>query len=187
MERITWNRTAHSSQFKAVRTSVLGAVPAGSSARNCLAHAVAGASLFCTQQAFSAANMASGWPLDQPRTLTDGRPNPSWVPSDMDVPIESGEEDQYVPRMIQAMEEMERRYQVPDFLLVVDGADPYERDQLPSAELLRMTREQMLERDLWLYQWADERKLPTVFITGGNYGYHSWEVYAGFRSTNAPD
>jgi acetoin utilization deacetylase AcuC-like enzyme len=125
-------------------------------------------------------HMASGWPLDQPRTLTDGRPNPSWVPSDMDVPIESGEEDQYVPRMIQAMEEMERRYQVPDFLLVVDGADPYERDQLPSAELLRMTREQMLERDLWLYQWADERKLPTVFVTGGNYGYHSWEVYAGF-------
>lgn len=125
-------------------------------------------------------HMASGWPLDQPRVLPDGRPNPSWIPSDMDVPIESGEEDQYVPRMVQAMEEMEQRHRTPDFLLVVDGADPYERDQLPSTQLLKMTRAQLLERDLWLYRWAEERKLPTVFVTAGNYGYHSWEVYAGF-------
>lgn len=125
-------------------------------------------------------HMARGWPLDQPRTLPDGRPNPSWIPSDIDVPIESGEEDLYVPRLVSALEEMQRRFGVPDFLLVVDGSDPYERDQLPSAELLKMSAEQMLERDTLLYQLARRYDIPTVFVMAGNYGYHSWEVYSAF-------
>ncbi|MCG8477754.1 MAG: histone deacetylase, partial [Spirochaetales bacterium] len=73
-------------------------------------------------------HMAQGWPLDQPRDMPDGRLNPSYIPSDIDVPIEEGEESTYLPRLEAAMEELERRYSLPDFLLVVDGADPYERD-----------------------------------------------------------
>ncbi|TVR71087.1 MAG: histone deacetylase [Spirochaetaceae bacterium] len=125
-------------------------------------------------------HMAAGWPLDQPERLPDGRPNPSFVPSDVDIPISPGEEAQYVPRLAAAMEEMEKRFGIPDFLLVVDGSDPYERDQLPSTQLLRMTREQLLERDILLYKWAARHSLPTTFVMAGNYGYHSWEVYAGF-------
>lgn len=126
------------------------------------------------------AHMAHGWPLDQPEIFPDGRPNPSWVPSDIDIPIARGEEEQYVPRLKSAMLAMEEQFGIPDFLLVVDGSDPYERDQLPSASLLSMTREQLLERDTLLYQWAMKREMPTVFVMAGNYGYHSWEVYAGF-------
>lgn len=125
-------------------------------------------------------HMARGWPLDQPRTLPDGRPNPSWVPSDIDVPIDSCEEHTYLPRLRAAMGEMEERYGIPEFLLVVDGADPYERDQLPSAELLKMTGPQLLERDLFLYNWGRERRVPMLFVMAGNYGYHSWEVYSAF-------
>lgn len=125
-------------------------------------------------------HMAHGWPLDQPEFLPDGRPNPSYVPSDIDIPIASGEEDRYVSELMWGMGEMETRYGVPDFLLVVDGSDPYEKDQLPSTQDLRMTRDQLLERDVFLYRWGMERNLPTVFVMAGNYGYHSWEVYAGF-------
>ena len=125
-------------------------------------------------------HMAKGWPLDQPVTLDDGRDNPSYVPSDIDVPIDSGEESQYLPRLKEAMEEMERRYPLPDFLLVVNGADPYERDQLPSAELLKMSREDLLERDRYLYRWFRERSIPALFVMAGNYGYHSWEIYSQF-------
>ena len=32
-------------------------------------------------------HMADGWPMDQPRILSDGTPNPSFVPSTIDVPI----------------------------------------------------------------------------------------------------
>lgn len=125
-------------------------------------------------------HMAHGWPLDQPRTFPDGRANPSWTPSDIDIPIARGEEHHYVPRLTSALQEMEHRYGIPDFLLVVDGADPYERDQLPSAELLKMSGDQLLERDTLLYQWARRNDLPTVFVMAGNYGYHSWEVYSAF-------
>lgn len=125
-------------------------------------------------------HMAQGWPLDQPRTLPDGRPNPSHIPSDIDVPIDVGEEHTYLPRLAEAMEELERRYPLPDFLLVVDGADPYERDQLPSTTLLKMRRDQLLERDTMLYRWSRDRTVPALFVMAGNYGYHSWEIYSQF-------
>ena len=37
-------------------------------------------------------HMATGWPLDGPRHLKDGTPNPVFTPSDIDIPIEAGEE-----------------------------------------------------------------------------------------------
>lgn len=125
-------------------------------------------------------HMADGWPLDQPRELSDGRPNPSYVPSDIDIPVAAGGEAHYVPRLREAMAEMESRYDAPDFVLVVDGADPYERDQLPSAELLKMSRESLFERDSFLYRWVRERSIPSLFVMAGNYGYHSWEIYSQF-------
>lgn len=125
-------------------------------------------------------HMAHGWPLDQPATLADGRPNPSYTPSTIDIPIAAGEEEHYVPRLKEGMETLERTQPLPDFLLVVDGSDPYERDQLPSAELLKMSGAQLLERDLYLYQWGKDRQIPMLFVMAGNYGYNSWEVYTAF-------
>jgi acetoin utilization deacetylase AcuC-like enzyme len=125
-------------------------------------------------------HMADGWPMDQPRILSDGTPNPSFVPSTIDVPIAAGEEGEYLFRLQNAMEQMEDRFGVPDFVLVVDGADPYERDQLPSAELLKMTAAQLLARDAYLYRWVRTRAVPSLFVMAGNYGYHSWEVYSQF-------
>lgn len=125
-------------------------------------------------------HMASGWPMDQPKALDDGRPNPSFTPSTVDIPIESGEEREYVPRLIAGMADLEARFGVPDFVLVVDGSDPYERDQLPSTQLLKMSAAQMLERDMFLYRWVRDRDLPALFVMAGNYGYHSWEIYSQF-------
>jgi acetoin utilization deacetylase AcuC-like enzyme len=125
-------------------------------------------------------HMAQGWPMDQPRTLADGRANPSFVPSDIDIPVESGDEHTYMARLREAIDEMERRYPLPDFVLVVNGADPYERDQLPSAELLKMSREQLLERDRFVYRWIRAKGLPSLYVMAGNYGYHSWEIYSQF-------
>lgn len=125
-------------------------------------------------------HMAAGWPMDQPRVFENGAPNPSFVPSTIDVPIAEGEEAHYVPRMVAALEQLESRYPRPDFILVVDGADPYERDQLPSARLLQMTKEQLYQRDTQLYRWTCRIGAATLFVMAGNYGYHSWEIYSQF-------
>jgi len=37
-------------------------------------------------------HMARGWPLDQPERDTDGRLNPSFIPSTIDILMEAGEE-----------------------------------------------------------------------------------------------
>lgn len=125
-------------------------------------------------------HMAEGWPMDQPRVFENGTPNPSFIPSTIDVPIAEGEEEQYVPRMVAALDQLESKYPRPDFVLVVDGADPYERDQLPSAEPLQMTKEQLYQRDAYLYRWTRRLGAATLFVMAGNYGYHSWEIYSQF-------
>ena len=125
-------------------------------------------------------HMADGWPLDQPHHLPDGTPNPCHLPSTVDIPIASGEEETYIDRLKAGMRTMEETSELPDFVIVVDGSDPYERDQLKSTQLLKMSSAALLERDIFLYQWVRRHNIPAVFVMAGNYGYHSWEIYTQF-------
>ena len=124
-------------------------------------------------------HMASGWPLDSPEFGPDGSLNPSHIPSDIDVPIESGEEDRYVPELAAALDRLDR-YPRPDLVLVELGADPYEKDGLPSTAKLKLTLPQMLERDLLIYDFLQRRGLPQAYLMAGGYGEHAWEPYPPF-------
>jgi acetoin utilization deacetylase AcuC-like enzyme len=131
------------------------------------------------------AHMARGWPLDEAPVDEHGRPNPSFVPSDIDVPIDSGEERLYNPRLAEALERLAAlplpgEPARPDLAIVVAGADAYEADELPSARLLRLSRVQMLERDQQIYRFLDGHGVPAAFLMSGGYGPHSWEVFAQF-------
>jgi acetoin utilization deacetylase AcuC-like enzyme len=124
-------------------------------------------------------HMASGWPLDGPTLLADGRPNPSFVPSDIDIPVESGEEPYYLERLHVGLQQLEDGKAV-DLAIVVCGADPYEQDALPSAAPLKLSLSQMFERDKLIYTWLMERNIPAVFLMAGGYGDDVWRVYAQF-------
>jgi acetoin utilization deacetylase AcuC-like enzyme len=124
-------------------------------------------------------HMARGWPLDGPPILADGTPNLSFVPSDIDIPIESGEEAHYVDRLKAGLQQLERLGKA-DLAIVVCGSDPYEKDELPSTAGLRLTLDQMLERDQLVYTFLNERKIPAAFVMAGGYGDHVWQVYAQF-------
>lgn len=127
-------------------------------------------------------HMASGWPLDSPRLKEDGSLNPSWFPGDVDIPIEAGEENQYIGRLIEALENLEADNGLPDLFFVVGGVDPYEKDELPSTDLLNLTREQMADRDMALYRFFSSRNRPQAWVAAGGYGGHSWEVHGDFLS-----
>lgn len=124
-------------------------------------------------------HMARGWPLDCPALLADGRVNPSFVPSDIDIPIESGEEQYYLARLGTGLRQLTEGKAV-DLAIVVCGADPYEKDELPSAALLKLSLSQMFERDKMIYNWLIERNIPAVFLMAGGYGDDVWRVYAQF-------
>lgn len=124
-------------------------------------------------------HMASGWPLDGESRLNDGSPNPSFIESDIDIPIESGEEEHYLPRLHTGLSQLEEKSRA-DLAIVVCGADPYEHDELPSTAPLKLTLGQMFERDRLLYTWFRERNIPAVFLMAGGYGDEVWRVYAQF-------
>ena len=131
-------------------------------------------------------HMARGWPLDEPPVDEAGHPNPSFTPSDIDLPIEEGEESLYVERLAGGLQEL-RRLSRPELALVVAGADPYEHDELPSTGPLRLTREQLLERDLLIDSTLRGWDIPAAWVMAGGYGERSWEVYHQFLAKVLPE
>jgi acetoin utilization deacetylase AcuC-like enzyme len=130
-------------------------------------------------------HMARGWPLDQPERDPSGRLNPSFIPSTIDIPIESGEEALYIPRLKAGLERLAGTGR-PDLALVVCGADPYELDELPSTSGLRLTLEQLLERDQLVYAFLESLAVPGAWVMSGGYGRNSWRVYTQFLEWALP-
>jgi acetoin utilization deacetylase AcuC-like enzyme len=131
-------------------------------------------------------HMARGWPLDGEPTDGSGRLRPSFVPSDIDIPVASGEEDRYVDRLVEGLNRL-RQFPVPDLALVVYGADPYEKDALASTRELKLTLAQMKARDLAVYRFLQEQKIPAAYLMAGGYGPDAWEVYVQFLETVLPE
>ena len=124
-------------------------------------------------------HMARGWPLDGPAKLADGRPNPCFIPSDIDIPIEAGEEAAYIERLKTGLDRIEELGSA-DLAIVVSGADPFEKDELPSTAGLKLSLEQMLARDQMVYNFLAQRRVPAAYLMAGGYGDAVWQVYAQF-------
>jgi acetoin utilization deacetylase AcuC-like enzyme len=126
-------------------------------------------------------HMARGWPLDE-ESLSAARPGRApLLPSDIDIGIEAGEEETYTSRLQQGLLRLaERSGAGPELAVVVDGADPYEHDGLPSSAPLALTLAQCLERDRLIYDFLQERHIPSAWIMAGGYGERAWEPVAHF-------
>lgn len=125
-------------------------------------------------------HMANGWPLDRPEYDAQGKFNRAYCKSDIDIGIQSGEENTYISRMLEGMAQMEERYGKPDLAIILLGVDPYEKDELPSTQVLKLTEEQMLERDREIFEFLDSRKIPSAYTMAGGYGRDSWEAHYNF-------
>src|SRR5690606_188347 len=117
-------------------------------------------------------HMKSNWPLDSATHDEHNQLHPWFIPSTIDIPIASGEEDQYLQQLSQGLECLKKVHPQPSMAVVVLGADPYELDELPSAQGINLSLEQMLERDLLLFRFLQNKKVPTLYVMGGGYGAH---------------
>jgi acetoin utilization deacetylase AcuC-like enzyme len=124
-------------------------------------------------------HMAEGWPLDEPEYDGSGQLNPSYVPSDIDVPIPRGGEADYLARLDEGLARLDRHPR-PDLALVLSGADPYAGDELASAGQLQLSLDQLLQRDRRIYTFLEERGIPKAYLMAGGYGTDSWRVYSQF-------
>jgi acetoin utilization deacetylase AcuC-like enzyme len=121
-------------------------------------------------------HMATGWPLDLPEIGPDGLAHPSFVASDYDIPVASGEESEYLPRLAAVLDALGERA-LPDIAYVVGGVDPYEHDELPSTQGLRLSLEQLVERDRLVFEFLYDRGIPQAWLMAGGYGVRAWEPY----------
>jgi len=120
-------------------------------------------------------HMAQGWPLDGSLPKN----HPSWIPSDIDIPIESGEEHWYLERLEKAYKKLGTGSK-PDLAIVLAGADPWENDALASTKLLNLSFEEMKQRDRLTYLFLEDARVPSLWLTAGGYGEDSWQVHATF-------
>ncbi len=124
-------------------------------------------------------HMAEGWPLDSAVDHASSNQAPWFIPSDIDIPINDSENDQYNDKLSQGLHSLEKMNQ-PDYIMVVHGSDPYEKDQLPSSGKLNLTLDQMLERDMLVYKFAKKFDVPFLHLLAGGYGVYAHEPYNHF-------
>jgi acetoin utilization deacetylase AcuC-like enzyme len=120
-------------------------------------------------------HMKDGWPLNE-----GGPTDPWFIPSNIDIEISEGEEGQYLSKLTNGLSDLESNFPRPDIVVVVDGADPYCEDALPSTALLKLSKEQMLERNKLVYHFLKDRNIPQSYCMAGGYGKKSWEIYFQF-------
>jgi len=124
-------------------------------------------------------HMANGWPLDGDEYDLNGNFNPSFTPSDIDIPMAKGEDHLYIHRLQEGLDRLDR-WAHPDLAVVVSGADPYLKDELPSTSDLKLSLSQLKQRDLLTYNFLKDRDIPRAYVMAGGYGDSCWEVYAQF-------
>ena len=124
-------------------------------------------------------HMAHGWPLDGEKYDRAGNLNPSFIDSDIDIPMARGEDHLYVSRLQEGLNTL-GNFSRPDLAVVVSGVDPFEKDELPSTGDLKLSLEQLMQRDLLVYKFLKERRIPKAYLMAGGYGESSWQVYAQF-------
>lgn len=126
-------------------------------------------------------HMARGWPLDGPPVFSDGTANPVFMPSDIDIPVEAGAEDHYLTCLKDGLTRMASLGSA-DLAIVVSGADPYVKDELPSAAGLKLSLEQLMARDRMVYTFLKDQQVPAAFLMAGGYGDEVWRVFTQFLS-----
>jgi acetoin utilization deacetylase AcuC-like enzyme len=122
-------------------------------------------------------HMKDGWPLDSQDTK-----NLCFTPSFIDLNIGKGEEKKYLTQLELGLKTLDQTF-IPDIVFVVDGADPYEFDELPSTSLLKLTKEEMFSRDRMVYEFLLERKIPQAWVMAGGYGHRVYEIYSQFLNS----
>ena len=124
-------------------------------------------------------HMAHGWPLDGKKYDRAGNLNPSFTDSDIDIAMARGEDHLYLSRLQEGLNKLGKSSR-PDLAVVVSGVDPFEKDELPSTDDLKLSLEQLMQRDLLVYEFLKERRTPKAYLMAGGYGESSWQVYAQF-------
>lgn len=125
-------------------------------------------------------HQATNWPLDSEKHDRDGNLNPWFIPSDIDIPITKDLNRNYNQLLLEGLVTLNEKFPKPDFVFVVNGADPFEEDVLESSNEIQLTRQEMLTRDINVYEFIKKTNAPMQYVMAGGYGEKVFEMYIQF-------
>ena len=96
--------------------------------------------------------------------------------SDIDVPILESENRLYLEKTESAITEALRRF-APELVLYVAGSDPYEKDVLPGTKFIRLSLDEIRQRDQYVIDIFAKLGIPLAMVFAGGYGPDVWEVH----------
>jgi len=96
--------------------------------------------------------------------------------STIDVPIRCNESAQYLPRLKAALELALAQFK-PDLCIFVQGSDAYEKDAATGGRLMKLTLEQLRQRDEYVIDTLADRGIATALVFSGGYGPDAWRVH----------
>ncbi len=105
------------------------------------------------------------------------------VPADVDVPIRPGTTgERYLALLRKHLPQAIEQAQ-PDLIIYVAGTDVYKDDPLGGLDL---SAQDVLERDMFVIDWARSRGIPIAVVLSGGYSAESWRLhYNTIRETIA--
>lgn len=96
--------------------------------------------------------------------------------SNKDIAVEQKEQDRYLEMLQEGLTASVQEFQ-PDFVLLVDGSDAYEKDVLPGTKFLKLPLSVMQKRSEFIIDLFADRKTPLSLVFAGGYGPDVWEVH----------
>lgn len=125
-------------------------------------------------------HMAKGWPLDSERLDVNGNLNPWFIPSNIDIGIDEENHHQYIDLLKNGLNNLKDNYTKPDLAIIVQGSDPYEHDGLESSSHLHLSKNELLERDILVYEFLKNNNISQAYVISGGYGEQAYQIYNQF-------
>lgn len=115
-------------------------------------------------------HMKKGWPLDGSLLYPQTHSN-------LDIPV--GPDENYLNLLKVNLEQTLHQHQF-DLALIVQGSDPYEKDALQSSHEIALTRDELNERDRFVFDLLKKHQIQQAYVMSGGYGEASAEIYRDF-------
>ncbi len=115
-------------------------------------------------------HMKYGWPLN------DSTKKESFIPGTFDIEVANSKD--YIPQLKKCLEQV--NLQDYSLVYIVHGVDVWEHDALLSSNLIKLTSEEVLERDLLVFDTLKKDHTPQAWVMGGGYGDEIFKLYLQF-------
>ncbi len=119
-------------------------------------------------------HMQDGWPLNDPQIKG------AQIASTLDIPVSDIKGEEFLRLLEVGINEIYEKFNPFDLVVIIDGMDVWQEDQLASASYLSLSREDILERGKRLFSFFKQKQVAQLYLFGGGYSLDNWQLNVDF-------